>query len=392
MFDYHGVMIGGSTTLDELVAACGADVLDGLDDASLARLAESVLAWWPRLEAARLRLVGAVQRREAFRVDGARDGVSWLAWKAGERRGTARRELELASTVAAMPAVDIAMADGSLTKAKAVELGRARAAGVDEQAALVAAAVTQTVEEVARQVDRWQLTHGSVTGPVEELRITPTTGGGRIEAILDVEHLEWVQVALDAAADTMGLTGLSWEQRRAHGLVGVCRYFLDHAEVPSRRQGRPTVVATVDVEVLAARTGGTARLDSGAYVSGEVARRLACDAAVVRMITGPASMPLDLGRATRVPSPAQARAVIHRDRHCRYAGCTAPPWACDVHHLERWADGGRTDLDRLGLLCWYHHHLTHRHEATHELVEDQAGRLQLQPRPVRRRTQHSDAA
>jgi len=63
-----------------------------------------------------------------------------------------------------------------------------------------------------------------------------------------------------------------------------------------------------------------------------------------------------------------------------------------VHHLERWADGGRTDLDGLGLLCWYHHHLTHRHEVTHELIEDQAGRLQLQPRSERQRTQHSDAA
>ena len=33
---------------------------------------------------------------------------------------------------------------------------------------------------------------------------------------------------------------------------------------------------------------------------------------------------------------------IARDRHCRYRGCTSPPWACDVHHLvrlgQRWPD------------------------------------------------------
>jgi len=207
---------------------------------------------------------------------------------------------------------------------------------------------------------------------------------------LDAEGLEWVQVAVDTAADQLELNALSWSARRAKGLVAVCRYFLDHAHRPTRRAGRPTVVVTLDADTRAAAAGRVARLDSGAYLRGETARRLACDAGVIRLITDPASMPLDVGRATRSVSPAQARAVIHRDGHCRYAGCSAPPWACDVHHLDFWArDRGRTDLHRLGLLCWHHHGLTHKSSATHHLTDRGDGQLRLERK---RRTSQPDAA
>ena len=384
-------MIDGSTTLDELAASCLESRLRELDDAELAALAGELLELWPRLDAARLRLLAAVEEREAFRADGARDAVSWLAWRGGERRSAARQELELAAAVVAMPVVETGLAAGVLSRAKAAELGRAAGADVVEQSALVAAATGQTVEEVARAVDRWQLEHRpTAEEPAMSLRFTPTAAGTRVEAALDAEGAEWVQVAVDAAADKLGLRELPWAERRARGLVAVCRHFLDHANVPTRRQGRPTVVVTIGLDALAARTGGSARLDSGAYLRGDAARRLACDAGVVRLLTAPDSMPLDVGRLTRSVSPAQARAVIHRDRHCRYEGCHSPPWACEVHHLDHWSRGGRTDVERLGLLCWHHHHLTHRQEPTHELVDVGEGRLRLEPR--RRPGAHSDAA
>jgi hypothetical protein len=396
-------MIGGSTStfttstfsgamsIDELFAVCSVDALDGLDDAALVGLAGEVVALWPRLEAARLRVIAAVEDRAAYRLDGTRDMTSWLAWRAGERRGTARREVELAAAVAVMPAVAAGLDDGSLSKAKAVELGRIARASTDDQARLVEAAKTLPAEQVAREVDRYQLEHAhQPTEIVETLTVIPTAGGGQVEATLSTENLEWVQIAVDAAADQLGLGELTWEQRRAKGLVAVSRYFLDHADLPVCRHGRPTVVVTLDIDVLAARAGGSARLDSGAYLSGEAARRLACDAGIIRMITDPDSMPLDVGRRTRSISPAQARAVIHRDQHCAFEGCTAPPWACDIHHLDFWSEGGHTDVGRLRLGCWHHHHELHRLAATHEVIETADGRLRLEPR--RRQPAHPDAA
>ncbi len=49
------------------------------------------------------------------------------------------------------------------------------------------------------------------------------------------------------------------------------------------------------------------------------------------------------------------RAVIARDRHCRFPGCEQPPAACHPHHLIPRAEGGRASLANLLLLCSFHH-------------------------------------
>ena len=67
------------------------------------------------------------------------------------------------------------------------------------------------------------------------------------------------------------------------------------------------------------------------------------------------SQPLDLGRTTRTIPPRLRTAVIQRDRHCTFPGCTQPPSVCDVHHLIPWARGGSTSLANLRLLCRFHH-------------------------------------
>jgi len=70
-------------------------------------------------------------------------------------------------------------------------------------------------------------------------------------------------------------------------------------------------------------------------------------------------VPKDLGRTRRVVSPAQRRALDARDGSCVFAGCQAPNWWCEAHHVLAWTDGGPTDLDNLGLLCERHHTKIH---------------------------------
>ena len=95
----------------------------------------------------------------------------------------------------------------------------------------------------------------------------------------------------------------------------------------------------------------------GIHVSAETARRLACDAATVTMRHGPGGEILDVGRRTRTISPALRRALAARDRRCRFPGCGNR--RVDAHHVEHWADGGRTALDNLVLLCRRHHRAVH---------------------------------
>lgn len=53
------------------------------------------------------------------------------------------------------------------------------------------------------------------------------------------------------------------------------------------------------------------------------------------------------------------RAVILRDRHCRFPGCDRPHAWCDAHHVTHWADGGDTSLANLLLMCRRHHRMVH---------------------------------
>jgi len=96
--------------------------------------------------------------------------------------------------------------------------------------------------------------------------------------------------------------------------------------------------------------------DSHIRVSAETARRLASDAATVRMVHRNGEI-LSVGRKTRTVPPPIRRALEFRDQGCRFPGCTSKH--CDAHHIEHWADGGETKLSNLVLLCRRHHRLLH---------------------------------
>ncbi len=88
--------------------------------------------------------------------------------------------------------------------------------------------------------------------------------------------------------------------------------------------------------------------------------RLLCDARVGRVLLGPDSAPLDVGRRARLFTPEQRRALVVRDAGCRFPGCTRPPRYTDAHHLIPWEHGGATDLANALLLCRWHHNRVHR--------------------------------
>jgi Domain of unknown function (DUF222)/HNH endonuclease len=98
-------------------------------------------------------------------------------------------------------------------------------------------------------------------------------------------------------------------------------------------------------------------VQDGPSISPETARRLGCDAAVVRIIERD-GRPLSVGRRRRTIPPALRRALRARDDGCRFPGCTHRRFL-HAHHVEHWARGGPTALDNLVQLCSYHHRLVH---------------------------------
>ena len=63
-----------------------------------------------------------------------------------------------------------------------------------------------------------------------------------------------------------------------------------------------------------------------------------------------------MGRRTRGIPPAVRRALHHRDRGCHFPGCPATH-RLHGHHVWHLANGGKTALDNLVLLCPTRHRL-----------------------------------
>lgn len=128
---------------------------------------------------------------------------------------------------------------------------------------------------------------------------------------------------------------------------------------PTRTAARPLISVIVDLPTLEGRAGHPATVEDGGILSAADVRRLACDAQIARVLTGPDGTVLDLGRTARTASPDQWRALRLRDGGCTWPGCDRPAGWCQAHHIVWWDHDGLTDLSNLTLLCHHHHHRVH---------------------------------
>ena len=101
-----------------------------------------------------------------------------------------------------------------------------------------------------------------------------------------------------------------------------------------------------------------ATMADGDVIAAATARRYCCDAGVVVAQVDAQGVPLSVGRKTRTIPAAIKRALLLRDRTCRFPGCTHSRYV-DGHHIKHWASGGETKLSNLMLLCSAHHTLLH---------------------------------
>jgi hypothetical protein len=146
-------------------------------------------------------------------------------------------------------------------------------------------------------------------------------------------------------------------------LVQLAQHALDTDRVPASHGARPRVTVTLDHQLLvtgpAKDPRAEALTDDGLRLSVAALRRLACDADLIAVCLGTDGEVLDVGRTARLITPALWRALVARDRHCAFPGCTRPPVMGHAHHIIHWADGGTTSLDNLVLLCGEHHRVIH---------------------------------
>ncbi len=144
-------------------------------------------------------------------------------------------------------------------------------------------------------------------------------------------------------------------RRRADALAELCREALGR-DRGSLAGTSVTMLVTVPLQTLRSGTGTAEIAGVDEPICARTARRLAASAEIIPVVLGAESEVLDLGRAARLFSEAQRRAMVARDGGCVWPGCAAPPAWCEAAHLDPWLTGGPTDLDNGALLCAHHHH------------------------------------
>jgi hypothetical protein len=360
------------SVIEELRAAELPELPDAVVEEDFSELHRAV----ELLEAERLRRLAEIEKRRLFERDGHLSAASWLATRFKVAWGTATEQVRMARGLQDMPVARDALARGDLSMSGLRVLVAARQAdheafrGSEEH--LVEAARIHSVADLSRVAAYWRqaverdhAVHGEdMLRDQRRLHASVSLlGTVRVDGTLDPETGETLLTALgavvDAEARSRGEDDRTPAQRRADALGEICRQWLDRGDRPTVAGERPHLTVTVGAEALSGAPAS--ELDHTGPVSRQIARRIACDASVMRVVMAGRSEPVDVGRKTAVVPPAMRRAVIVRDRHCRFPGCDRPHHWCDAHHVDHWADGGPTATDNLLLLCRRHHRLVHDH-------------------------------
>jgi Domain of unknown function (DUF222)/HNH endonuclease len=327
-----------------------------------------------------MELIDEIERRSAFRDEGAVSGAAWLSERLGLSEATSRQWSTVARRLWDLPELAGALRRGAISFDKAAVASAFATtltdADVAEQAQECSVAQLNAVARAARGSDDHKQAdqHDGRYVRFNDQRRT-------LSAQLPADDYALVRNAIDATAKHIPSDGVTpFDQRTADALIEICREamgWVHDDDGPAgdgvvgkgggggggsgshgrRATGKPLVVVHADLSML--RGGkGTAEMVRFGLLSPEAARRLTCDADVALAIDDAFGHTMVEGRARRFPTEAQRREVMRRDRHCRFTGCPNVDFV-QIHHIVHWTDGGTTDLDNLIVLCDHHHHRIH---------------------------------
>jgi hypothetical protein len=309
-----------------------------------------------------LELVGELDRRGSWGW-GCGSCAEWLAWRCALLPRTAREHVRVARRLPDFPLVHAAFARGELSLAKVRALTRLERVDSEEELLQLARVLTASQLERALRAYR-RVTTDEARGAQDREHLTTywdDDGSLVVRGRLAPEDGALLLQALEAARDLIRERERgSAEPHRptnAEALAALADLALAREDGSRCGGERYQVVVHTDESALVRDGAGGCELDDGPAIAPETARRLACDASVVR-IGERRGKPLSVGRKTRTIPPALRRALNTRDHGCRFPGCNNRRFV-DAHHVRHWAYGGETALRTLVLLCRRHHRLVH---------------------------------
>ena len=277
-----------------------------------------------------------------------------------------------------LPQTTLAMAEGKLGFGHMVVMARtadalaaSSTARVFDEKRLLAKALENTVgkfHHICRHLRHAADAKGYAAAEADlvenrSLRISTDEDSGAVflSGVLDSVGGAAVRTALEPLARRSGAgDDRTYDRRMADALVDLSMHRLDNGLVPQNASQRTHLQVTTSLETLLGLDGApAAELEFSLPISAKAVERLACDCSVTRILLNSESMVIDVGRAKRVISGAQRKALNARDQHCAWPGCDRPASWTSGHHLQHWIHGGASDLPNLALLCYRHHWMVH---------------------------------
>jgi len=361
------------------VAALASEGRSGWTGTAKSERLQELLDVRERLDAEVLRATGDWDHDRAWEIDGALSPRAWLADRTPISELEAGRLVKNARLANEHAEIAAALADGDITTPHVDSIGRVMSSArlpllAEHVETIVEQGKSLPIGDFATLMRRWasladdQLSkdthqkkrdrrhlHASIglDGWVQgDFFLDPIAGAALIGAL---DH----EAPPDPEDSPDGPRTLS--QRRADALVDIVNRHVSGG-VPGGNP--PNVVAVADVaELIGVSPEMAARrceIEGIGPVTRTVLDQLCCGALFTRFIMAGKSEVLDMGRSTRVATPAQRRALAVRDRHCRFPSCRRQPQWCDAHHIAGWVESlGNTDIDNMILLCRRHHTLMH---------------------------------
>jgi hypothetical protein len=343
----------------------GADLISAVAAESNEELAFGLAEDFVQMSAAQARFLvrlGEVDRRQAFRDEGATSLESWAAERFGVSTPTARTYAHVGEKAWDIPHLvgSLCAGDISFDKLRAV----ADVATPENDYELCDQAKQHSVREladIARSSAELARTGSPYSRSEHDGRYLRFNDSHRtISAQLPSESYAEAKARIDAYLEEIPSDAETpLDQRRSDAFMGL----IHSSNGDTTTEGSPfLVVAHVPLAALVDDAGEqsalTGELEQHGLIDVETVRRIACDATIVVALDDDVGHTMYEGRAKRFPTQAQRREVMRRDRHCRFPGCTNVTFT-NVHHIVAWKPGGRTDLDNLALTCLHHHHLVH---------------------------------
>lgn len=404
------------------------ELMDTALEAELCSQAANVSAGECRL----VLLIGEFDRRQAWAVAGLRSCAHFLNWRVGTSLGAAREQVRVGRVLHALPRVREAFSCGELSYSKVRAITRVATPELEESLLELARHATASqLEQIVREYRKadadesrtaesrhasrylrsWTDEEGMV---VIKARLSPEDGAVVLAAIevakaalgearaqgdaetaaavaavpaetpaadndVPAETPEWLE-SDDVWSEAAARAELGMEEAlrpvetaAADALVAVCASVLGRGLSDEMEDPHVSVLVHVDEQVLEdASAAGCAHIEGIGALSGHVAQRLACNGAVSRIVFGSDGSVEQRG-ATRVIPRAMRRALVTRDRGCRWPGCRTRRFL-HAHHVVFWCRGGPTALSNLVSLC-AHHRLVH--EGAFNLRLERSGDLRV---------------